>query len=76
MPLGKQILLKLKGKSVDIMFEVNPEHRVNVIMEKQQVLYLRGTRSIYGCIESAMLWCELYVSVLEKMGFKLNSYDK
>ena len=77
MPPDKQILLKLKGKFVDIMCDVNPEHKTNIIEEKnQKVLYLWVTRAIYGCIESAMLWYDLYVSVLEKMGFKLNPYDK
>ena len=41
MPPDKQILLKLKGKFVDIMCDVNPEHKTNEIEEKnQKVLYL------------------------------------
>jgi len=37
------------------------------------VLYVQA---IYGMIESALLWYELYVTVLLKDGFELNEYDK
>ena len=33
-------------------------------------------RSIYGCIEAALLWYDLYKTTLEKLGFKVNLYDK
>ena len=33
-------------------------------------------RAIYGCIESALLWYELYAKTLKGMGFKLNPYDR
>ena len=33
-------------------------------------------REIYGCIESALLWYELYAKTLKGMGFKLNPYDR
>ena len=33
-------------------------------------------KAIYGCIESALIWYELYVRVLKDMGFKLNPYDR
>ena len=77
MPRDKQILLKLTDDFVDIMCDVNHEHKENVAYEKgRKVLYLWVTRAIYGCIESALLWYNLYTTTLEKMGFKLNKYDK
>ena len=30
---------------------------------------------IYGCLESAILWYNLYVTTFKGMGFKLNPYD-
>ena len=33
-------------------------------------------RAIYGCIESAMLWYNLYTEMLKRMGFILNPYDR
>jgi hypothetical protein len=39
-------------------------------------LYLKILRAIYGCIESALLWYNLYSSTLKSMGFILNPYDR
>ena len=76
MPEGKRLLLKLRGQFVDIMCNVNPEYRSYVRVEKEvKVLYLRLLRALYGCLESALLWYELYSSTLVSMGFKLNPYD-
>ena len=33
-------------------------------------------RALYGCLESALLWYNLYSSTLEKIGFKINPYDR
>ena len=77
MPKDKQVLLKLTGEFVDIMCDVNEEHKPNVIYEKgKKVLYMWVTRAIYGCIESALLWYNLYADTLKDMGFKLNPYDR
>ena len=33
-------------------------------------------RALYGCLESALLWYDLYSSTLVKHGFKINPYDR
>ena len=33
-------------------------------------------RALYGCLELALLWYDLYSSTLCKLGFALNDYDK
>ena len=33
-------------------------------------------QAIYGCIESALRWYELYSETLEKEGFIINAYDR
>ena len=33
-------------------------------------------RALYGCLELALLWYDLYSSTLCKLGFTLNDYDK
>ena len=77
MPKEKKLLMKFRDKFVDIMCEVNPEYKQFVIEENgKRVLYIKIIRAIYGCIESALLWYELYVKVLKGMGFVLNPYDK
>ena len=76
MPADKLVLMKLRGKFVDIMCNVNPEYKSHVRYEgKCKVLYLRVLRAIYGCLESALLWYSLYSTTLKGMGFKLNPYD-
>ena len=73
----EKVLLKLKGIFVDIMCETNPEYTETVIYENGvKTLYLLVLRSIYGCIQAAMLWYELYTEELVNIGFKINPYDK
>ena len=64
---NERILMKLTGKFVDIMCGVNPEHSKNVVIVKgKKVLYLEILRALYGCIESALRWYELYSETLHK----------
>eukprot|EP00957_Ditylum_brightwellii_P158929 12096566-Ditylum_brightwellii.AAC.1 len=77
-PENKMIVMTLQGRFVDIMCKVNPEHIPNMTCNNKgrKVLYVRCVRSIYGCIEAALLWYELYVSTLKDMGFKVNPHDR
>ena len=76
-PEYKQILLKLRDEFVDIMFDVNEEHRKNVVINNgKRVLYMRVVRAIYGRTQSTLLWYDLYANKLEDMGFEINPYDK
>ena len=76
-PNNERVLMKLVGNFVDIMCKVNPEHQENVIYENgKKVLYLEVLQAIYGCIESALRWYELYSETLIKEGFIINPYDK
>ena len=74
---GERTLMKLEGEFVDIMCDINPEHRKNVTLENgKKVLYLEILMAIYGCIESALRWYELYSKTLKDEGFTINPYDK
>ena len=81
-PVNKQVILKLNGVFVDIMCDVNPEYRQHIIYEtskkgrKIKCLYVKVLRALYGCLESALLWYELYSTTLTKLGFKINDYDR
>ena len=76
MPECKMVLMKLTGQFVDIMCDVNPEYKKYIRYERGvKVLYLRVLRAIYGCLESALLWYNLYSTTLVDMGFELNPYD-
>ena len=78
----KLVLLKLKGKFVDMMCEINPEFIPFVRYEntkfgkKIKVLYMKVIRAIYGCIEAALQWYKMFTGTLKKLGYKLNPYDK
>ena len=77
MPEDREIVMVLRGKFVDIMCEVDPSYNEYVKYVKgKKVLYLRVLRALYGCIESALLWYELYANTLEGLGFKINPYDR
>ena len=77
LPHDELVLLKLRGRFVDIMCEINPEHKPNVRYENGvKVLYMKVIRAIYGCIESALAWYDLFTNTLKSKGFELNPYDK
>ena len=78
MPAEKKLLMVFRDEFVDIMCEVNPEYKKYVTTDRngKRILYVKVLRAIYGCIESALLWYELYVKTLKGMGFKLNPYDR
>ena len=81
-PKEKKVVLKLTGVFVYIMCSLNPEYSEHVIYEinrkgkKVKQLHARVLRALYGCIESAPLWYQLYSTTLQDMGFVLNPYDK
>ncbi len=69
-------LLKMEGESVDIMCDVCSDYEKFVCYENgKKVLYLELLKALYGCVQSALLWYELFSSTLQGMGFELNPYD-
>ena len=77
MPADKNVILKLCGHFVDIMCDINGEYRQYVRYEQgKKVLYLKVLRAIYGCIESALQWYNLYTQTLKAEGYILNEYDR
>ena len=62
---------------VDIMYDINGEYRQYVRYEQgKKVLYLKVLRAIYGYIESALQWYNLYTQTLKAEGYILNEYDR
>ena len=61
--------MKLEGTFIDIMCQVNPEHKKNITYEKgKKVMYMDVLQAIYGCVESSLRWYEFYSEILEKEG--------
>jgi len=70
------VLLQLSGDTVDMMCRVNPRYSQYIVLENgEKALYLRLLKALYGCIQSALLWYELFSGTLQGMGFSLNLYD-
>ena len=55
--------MKFEGDFADIMCEVNRDYKKFVTIERgKRVLYVRVLKAIYGMIESALRWYELFSS--------------
>jgi hypothetical protein len=75
LPPDKEIHMKLRDEFVDIMCEVNADYLPYVVYENgKKVLYVKILRAIYGCIESVLLWYNLYATTLKDMAIGRN-YD-
>jgi len=62
------ILLWLTSDTINIMCHVNPHYSQYVVLENgMKVLYLQLLKALYGCIQSALLWYELFSSTLQGM---------
>ena len=72
-----RVLIKLQDEYVDMMCQVNSKYKEFVCYENgRKTLYLKLLRALYGCIESALRWYELFTSTLAEMGFSINPYDR
>jgi len=55
---------------------VNPKYENFVVIENgKKVLYLQLLKALYRCVQSALLWYDLFTNTLVQIGFKLNPYD-
>jgi len=71
-----EVLMKITGKEVDLFCQLDPSLEEFVVIENgQRVLYVQLDKALYGCVQSALLWYELYSSTLQNMGFELNPCD-
>ena len=71
-----EVLMKITGREAELFCEIDPTLADFIIEEKgQKVLYVQLDKALYGCVQSALLWYELYSSTLQGMGFELNPYD-
>ena len=71
-----EVLMKITGKEVDLFCELDRSLEEFVTIEGgKRVLYVQLDKALYGCVQSALLWYELYSSTLKDMGFTINPYD-
>ena len=71
------VLVKLTGRTVDIMCGVDKGYEEYVAIENgKRVLYLRLKKTLYGCMQSAFLWYDTFKSCIEELGFVINEHDR
>jgi hypothetical protein len=70
------VIMKITGKEVELFCELDPTLEEYVTVENgKNVLYVQLDKALYGCVQSALLWYELYSNTLKEMGFTINPYD-
>ena len=70
------VIMKFTGETVDILWKMNPKHSKFVVVQNGvKVLYVKLIKALYGCVKSALLWYELFSTMLEGMCFEINPYD-
>ena len=70
------VLVKSKGRALDIMCKVDPEYTKLIWKENgQNLMYKQLVKALYGCLKLVLLRYNLFRSTPEDMGFVLNKYD-
>ena len=70
------ILLNIECEFVDIMCKMKPEHKNNLSVDNGvNVLYLQLLKYLYLCMDSELLYYDLYSNTLKSHGFAFNPYD-
>ena len=69
-------IVKISGKTSEIMCLVDPKYRNFVMREKGKcVLYLQLSKTLYGCMQLALLWYQTFKGCLEQLGLNIYPYD-
>jgi Reverse transcriptase (RNA-dependent DNA polymerase) len=72
------VIMVYEGSMVEYMVSANPRRYapyVHTTASGKKLLYVELLKALYGCIKSALLWYNLFVSTLKDMGFTINPYD-
>ena len=65
------VMIKLTGKTVDVMCEIITKYNSFVSSEKgKRDLCLKLKKTIYDCIQSTILWYDTFKDYLEQLGLK------
>ena len=76
-PKKKNMPMKFRDEFMNIICDVNKEYKKYIVKEnRRKVLYVHILRTTYRCIESTLLWYELFLKTLKELGFKINPYNK
>ena len=71
------VFMKITGPEIDLFIEIDPKLEEFVTQENgKRILYVQLNKALYGCVQSALLWYDLYSTTLTDMGFEINPYDQ
>ena len=60
-------IVKITGKSVDVTCEVSEEYEKHMGIENgKRVLYLRLKKVLYSCMQSEILWYNIFKNCLKR----------
>ena len=64
--MNDYVLIKFVGESVDILLKMEPSYAKFVTYKKGvKVLYARLKKALYSCVQSALLWYNLFHDTLK-----------
>ena len=71
------VVIKMRGPAVKAIIQVNKlkYQKFIVIENKEEVIYLKLLKAMYGTLTAPLLWYKLLSRTLLDLGFKINCYD-
>ena len=74
---GEKIIMKIRGRLVDILIEICPGvYEDYIVYEgKNKVLYVKMLKALYGMLISSVLYYNKFHKDIESIGFEVNPYD-
>ena len=61
----------------ELTYNMNQEYKDDIVWEHvEKELYLHAIKAIYECMESALLWYNLFVNYILGLGFLINPYKR
>ena len=73
----EKVIMKITGELVDVLVNMHPDtYAEYVVYEKdRKTLYVEILQALYGMLEAALLWYNMFRADLEAEGFEFNPYD-
>lgn len=72
------VLVKIEGAMASYLVQANTARYKRFVTRQygKKIFYLRLRKALYGCVQSSLLWFNLFSTTLvDKMDFTLNPYD-
>ena len=72
----EKIIMKIRGRLVDMLFEISSEYKDYVVYENgQKVLYVQMLKALYGMMKASLMYYNKFRKDIELEGYEINPYD-